>query len=86
MQQHALGTDWVESSFVQKDLGVLVDNDLTTSQQCAFVAKKASNLLDCVRKNIASGQREVILPFSLALVRDIHSAEFSAWVPSTRAT
>ncbi|NXW11293.1 CEP78 protein, partial [Fregetta grallaria] len=39
--QNMLGAVWLESSFTERVLEVLVDNKLTVSQQSAFVAKKA---------------------------------------------
>ena len=38
MHQYMLGDDLMERSSVEKDLGVLVDNRLTMSQQFALVA------------------------------------------------
>jgi len=40
MHQYRLGDDLLEMSFVEKDLGVLVDNMLAMSQQCALVTSK----------------------------------------------
>jgi len=69
MHQYRLGADLLESSSVERDLDVLVDNRLTMSQQCALAAKKANGILGCIKKNVASRTREVLLPLYSAPAR-----------------
>jgi len=69
MHQYRLGDDLLESSSAERDLGILVEDKLTMSQQCALVAKKSNGILGCIRRSVASRSREVLLPLYSALVR-----------------
>jgi len=69
MHQYRLGADLLEGSSAERDLGVLMDDKLTMSQQCALFAKKASGILGCIKRSVASRSREVLLPHYSALVR-----------------
>lgn len=67
--QHRLGSTWLGSSCVVRDLGVLVDNKPNMSDQCAAVGKKANKMLGCINQGITSRDKEVIISPYSALVR-----------------
>ena len=79
-----LGEEALESSRVEKDLGVLVDEKLDVSQQCALAAQKANCVLGCITKRVSSREREGIVPLCSALVRPYVKHRVQAWSPQHR--
>ena len=79
--KHRWGGEWIETSPEEKDLGVLVDIKLNMTQQCVLTAQEANHILGCIKRSVASGLREVILPPYSALVRPRLESCIQLWSP-----
>jgi len=61
---------------------VLLNNELNITHQCALAAKVANSIPGCIRQNIASRSRELILPPLLSSGET--NLEYCARNPSVR--
>jgi len=82
--KYRLGREWIESSPAEKDLGVLVDEKLNMTWQCALTAQKANRTLGCIPSSVASRVREGILPLCSTLVRPHWESCVQLWSPQHR--
>src|SRR6476661_245239 len=73
---YKLGNADLRSSDCEKDLGVIVDNNMKFSEQCSKSVKSANITLGLIRRTIKNKNKNVVIKLYKALVRP--KLEYSA--------
>lgn len=53
-----------DSSSMEKDLGLVVDERLDVNKRCLLSVQEANSILGCIKRSMVSRPREVSLPLS----------------------
>ena len=82
-QQHdyILNNKALKKSDFEKDLGVLVSNDLKPAKHVAAVALKANRVVGTIKKNFEFLDKETIVSLHCTLVRPILEYAVQSWCP-----
>ena len=65
----------------EKDLGVIIQNDLKVSKQCSKVVKTANQILGMINRTFENKSKEVMLPLYKSLVRPHLEYCVQVWRP-----
>ncbi|RMC22314.1 hypothetical protein DUI87_00626 [Hirundo rustica rustica] len=80
---YRLSGELIDSS-LEEDLGVVADEKLNMTQQCALTALKGKGIWGCIQSSVGSRARERILPLCSALVRPHLGPCIQLWGPQCK--
>ena len=70
---------WLESSHSERDLGVIISNDLKTHSQCVKAKNKAEKMLGIIKRNVSYKSKEVVTKLYNSYVRPHLEYCIQAW-------
>ena len=82
--EYSLLGNSIESTASEKDLGVVITNDLKFSKQCIEAEKKAQRILGYIKRQFSFRNREIVLSLYNSLVRPHLEYAVQFWCPSYR--
>ena len=81
---YTMGYNSVKDITSEKDLGLLIDNNATFSNQCLSAVRNANRMLGLIRRNIVYKSKDVILRLYKSLVRPLLEYCVQVWNPYLR--
>ena len=78
---YCLNNQILQKTELEKDLGVLVSNDLKPSSHVAEVSAKANRVVGIIRKNFEFLDAETVVALHCSLVRPILEYAVQSWCP-----
>ena len=77
--EYRLGDEWIESSTLEEDLRLEVDEKLGMSWELPFATQKASLSMDCTKRDMASSLMKMIVPLYSTTVRNLLQCCIQVW-------
>ncbi len=81
---YKLGQSELKKSVKERDLGVIVDNNMKWSEQCNVAVRNANSTLGIIRRHIKSRKKNIIVKLYKSLVRPKLEFCVQAWCPYLR--
>ena len=79
--QYTLNGQLLEATREEKDLGVIIDDQLKFRNHAAAAVKRANRVLGCIKRTIKYKEKEMIVPLYTALVRPLLEYGNVIWSP-----
>ena len=76
-----IGDERIESTLLEKDLGVQISKSLKPEEHIAFIVKKANNLLGCIRRTYTDKSLSNMVNLYITLVRPLLEYCQQVWSP-----